>query len=293
MAGAQGGEDRPGGVAAGGVPPVAGGVDRGVDVFVASPAHQHQVAVPLGAGDVRVGEVMDVGAGRSGANETLCGRVISALKSQALLNESVGAGYIERNWPPALKGAGAWPLASLRQSFLNGSLTRLLDPDTTLRSKIVEFVDKGDFGLASGSRSDGGYDRVWFGEFVGSDEVSFDSGVFLLLKAKAKSLKSTLESKPKPDVGDTDEVVPEPETIPEPKPQPEAKTRTLRISGDVPPEVWNRLGTKILPKLRSGSDLKVGISFSVTFDSDLAGNMETDLRQILEDLELTGKVRID
>src|SRR5207245_1886238 len=27
----------------------------------------------------------------------------------------------------------------------------------------------------------------------------------------------------------------------------------------VPPEVWNRLGTKILPKLRSGSDLKIGL----------------------------------
>ena len=27
----------------------------------------------------------------------------------------------------------------------------------------------------------------------------------------------------------------------------------------VPPEVWNRLGTKILPKLLSGSDLKIGL----------------------------------
>src|SRR5206468_2043277 len=27
-------------------------------------------------------------------------------------------------WPPALKDAGAWPLTSLRQSFLNGALTR-------------------------------------------------------------------------------------------------------------------------------------------------------------------------
>ena len=66
--------------------------------------------------------------------------MITALKSQALLNESVGAGYIERNWPPAFKDSGAWPMASLRQSFLNGSLTRLLDPDTILRGKIVEFV---------------------------------------------------------------------------------------------------------------------------------------------------------
>jgi hypothetical protein len=60
---------------------------------------------------------IDLGAGHASAAETLCGRVITALKSKALLNESVGAGYLDRNWPPALKDAGAWPLASLRQSF--------------------------------------------------------------------------------------------------------------------------------------------------------------------------------
>lgn len=64
-------------------------------------------------------KVIDLGAGHSSSGETLCVRVIAALKSEALLNESVGAGYIERNWPPALKDSGAWPLASLRQSFLN------------------------------------------------------------------------------------------------------------------------------------------------------------------------------
>lgn len=77
-------------------------------------------------------KAIDLGAGHSSSGETLCGRVIAALKSEALLNEFVGAGYIERNWPPALKDSGAWPLASLRQSFLNGSLTRLVDPDATL-----------------------------------------------------------------------------------------------------------------------------------------------------------------
>ena len=80
-------------------------------------------------------KVIDLGAGHSSSGETLCGRVIGALKSEALLNESVGAGYIERNWPPALKESGAWPLASLRQSFLNGSLTRLVDPDAILQEQ--------------------------------------------------------------------------------------------------------------------------------------------------------------
>ena len=123
-------------------------------------------------------KVIDLGAGHSSSGETLCGRVIAALKSEALLNESVGAGYIERNWPPALKDSGAWPLASLRQSFLNGSLTRLVDPDAILKAKIVEFVARGDFGLASGQKTDGSYDRLWFEELIALDEVVFDAGVF-------------------------------------------------------------------------------------------------------------------
>ena len=49
-------------------------------------------------------KIIDLGAGHASASETLAGRIISALKSYSLLNESVGAGCIERNWPPAFKG---------------------------------------------------------------------------------------------------------------------------------------------------------------------------------------------
>jgi len=62
--------------------------------------------------------------------------------------------------------------------------------------------------------------------------------------------------------------------------------------GIVPPEVWNRLGTKILPKLRSGSDLKVGVDFSVTVNSEVARSLTLDLCQILDDLGLADKVKI-
>ena len=57
------------------------------------------------------------------------------------------------------------------------------------------------------------------------------------------------------------------------------KTR-LRLAGAVPPEVWNRLGTSVLPKLGSGDDLSIGIDFSVSV-GHLAQNMEAELRQIL------------
>ena len=244
-------------------------------------------------------KTIDLGAGHSSGSETLCGRVITALKSQALLNESVGAGYIERNWPPALKASGAWPLASLRQSFLNGSLTRLLDPDATLRSRIVEFVRKGDFGLAYGQKPDGGYERVLFEESIDPADVTFEPDVFLLLKSVARSLKAAPEPVPGGGAGPTPtpgpEPVPgqEPEPKPEPEPAPGATTRTFRICGDVPPEVWNRLGTKVLPKLRSGSKLKIGIEFSVTVESGVAQSFQTDLKQILDDLGLADRVRVE
>jgi hypothetical protein len=253
-------------------------------------------------------KVIDLGAGHSSSGETLCGRVIAALKSEALLNESPGAGYIERNWPPAFKESGAWPVASLRQSFLNGSLTRVVDPDTYLKSKIVEFVSRGEFGLASAQAADlpaapgaaqagGTYERVWFQELVAPDEVAFDSGVFLLRKVAAEALKlgaapkSTPEPKPQP--GPERGVSSEQLGAPGPEPVPGIQTKTMRLVGTVPPEVWNRLGTKILPKLRSGADLKVGVEFSVTVNAASAGSLTSELRQILQELGLADSLRIE
>jgi hypothetical protein len=65
------------------------------------------------------------------------------------------------------------------------------------------------------------------------------------------------------------------------------------LVGTVPPEIWNRLGTKIIPKLKSGTDLKIGVDFSVTVSAESARSVESDLRQILEDLGLKGKIKIE
>lgn len=221
--------------------------------------------------------------------------MIDALRSGALLNESVGAGYIERHWPPALKISGAWPLASLRQSFLNGSLTRLVDPDMTLRGKVAEFVEYGDFGLASGKGPDGNYERVWFKEILAADEVAFDADVFLLRREAAEAFKSG--APPEPEADPTDQPSPEPVTertlLPGLGPTPGEQTKSFRLVGTIPPELWNRLGTKILPKLRSGSDLRVGVDFAVTVSAASADSLASELQQILQELGLADTVRIE
>jgi hypothetical protein len=248
-------------------------------------------------------KVIDLGAGHSSGSETMCGRVIAALKAEALLNESVGAGYIDRNWPPALRESGAWPLASLRQSFLNGALTRLLDPDATLKAKIVEFVGNGDFGLASGPKSDGTYERLWFSELISTDEVAFDSGVALLKKNKANELKkpATAPDEPRasqeprpatPEPVEGHDQEPSPPANPGPAPSRPTKT-TIRLHGSISTELWNRFGRSILPKMRSGEDLKIALDMTSTFENPVAIGVRSDLRQLLEDLDLDGSFEIE
>ena len=247
-------------------------------------------------------KVIDLGIGHAGNGNTLGARIVAALKSEALLSDTVSAGHIGRNWPPAFEESGAWPLSSLRQSFLNGALTRLPDPDSVLQGKIPEFVQLGEFGLASGEMVGGGYERIWYAETVPAEEVAFEKGVFLLTKAKAEELqrKPTVIEPPEPPPGPPggddwrgDPVGPEPTPDPpEPVPPPTGQKATLSLTGSVPRESWNRVGTRLLPKLQGSEDISVKVELSARVGAEQAQNMAAELRQALEDLGLNWQVNI-
>ena len=61
----------------------------------------------------------------------------------------------------------------------------------------------------------------------------------------------------------------------------------------MPPEVWNRLGIRLLPKLRSAKELSVGIDLAVTVDARSRPELETELRQALHDLGLSDRVQVE
>ena len=167
--------------------------------------------------------------------------------------------------------------------------------------RIVDFVRDGDFGLASGDKGGGDYERVWFSEPVGTDEVAFESGVFLLTKAKAERLRAQSQETAPEQQGDATNpaaTIESASVLPSGEPQVRLPIETghkstLRLKGTVPPEVWNRLGTRILPKLRSGDDLNVGIEFSMSVDAGLAQGIQLELRQALTDLGLQEQVSVD
>ena len=138
-----------------------------------------------------------------------------------------------------------------------------------------------------------GFASDLFGEQIGPEEISFEHQVFLL-KEKARALNEPTgaegatilppEGEPHPPANQNRQLHLEPEPSGEPQP-PDAK-RTFHISGEVPPEAWNRIGIKVIPKLRSGSDLQTKVSFSVKIKEGQSGNFETELKQILTELGL-------
>ena len=238
-------------------------------------------------------KVVDLGAGHSSGAKSLCDRVLGALKSNALLNESPGAGYLERRWPGAFKASGAWPIKSLRQAFLDRSLERLINPDEYLKRKVPEFVAHGDFGLASGDQAGGGYQRIWFSESVSTDEVSFDADVYLLKKDKAKALRvgSQVEevlsgaSTPKAEEA-TGPPEAQPVTI-------AAAAKSIVLTGVIPPELWNKVGIRLIPKLRSNAQPTLGVNFVLEIESGQAANVVREIQQALADLELAGKIKLE
>ena len=57
--------------------------------------------------------------------------------------------------------------------------------------------------------------------------------------------------------------------------------------------MWNRLGTKVIPKLHDVDRLVVGINFTFDLAAPTAAHVEAELKQILNDLGLGDRVRIE
>ena len=89
-------------------------------------------------------------------------------------------------------------------------------------------------------------------------KVNFDANVFLLSKARDRELRSRPAEEKVEHVGDTqkqeDMRPPLPEEVPESKKESAPETVTLNLRASIPPESCNQVGTKLIPKLRSGAN---------------------------------------
>ena len=167
-------------------------------------------------------------------------------------------------------------------------------------------MGRGEIGFAAGERPEGGFNRLWFNETLPPEEIEFVYDSFVVRKDRAKALRtSAMASSAAAVQASIKEAIPAPSecTLVSPdsgKPATvdggvsavPAKT-LLRVKGVIPPELWNRFGSKIIPKLRSAEQLHAGVELTVEVETSTLGSLEVEIQQILSDLDLSEKVVVE
>jgi hypothetical protein len=235
--------------------------------------------------DASTAKLKDIVLGQLHPSEarSITSAILARLRHDSLLSREIGASYIERNWPPALKESGAWPLAGLKAAFFQGQFTRLEKADDALRVTITRAVSQGMLGLASGKDANC-FDRVWFKEAVEVADITFDYDTYLLTAAKAKSLK--LGTPPPP----TAPPVPPPTQPPLPPDAPPArppvppaapKPTVVVWEGELKREQWNLFSLKVLTRLAQSDDLQIDVKVKATLKE---GQTTEQLNSALKEL---------
>jgi len=217
--------------------------------------------------DASVTKLKDIVLGQLHPSEarSITSAILARLRHDSFLSREIGASYIERNWPPALKESGAWPLAGLKAAFFQGQFTRLEKADDALRVTIARAVNQGMLGLASG-KDPANFDRVWFKEAVEHADITFDYDTYLLAAAKAKALKQGVSQQP---------TVPPAQPPAPPPTQPQLQPATLPLTPSATPEIpkptvvvwegtlkreqWNLFSLKVLTRLAQAEELQIDV----------------------------------
>jgi len=271
--------------------------------------------VLLLAKDSRLRDI-DLGRSHSSSAATLAQLVLIRLKSDGEIEESVGAGFLMRNWPPALT---EWSTKKVRNDFFaSPQFPRLLNGDVLketiangARDRLLAYVGKVDGGL---------YEPFYFG--ARPDSVELTDDLFIITRETAEAYLSACnaqavekartesdQSTPAPD----DEATHVPPVVyPEKGPdgpggtpgttadtnrngeygQPPAPlpSHGIRWHGDVPAQKWTTFYTKVLSRFarESGVELRLQAIFEV--DGDVPSHKLEETRAALRELGLRDDV---
>jgi hypothetical protein len=65
------------------------------------------------------------------------------------------------------------------------------------------------------------------------------------------------------------------------------------LTGAIPPELWNKVGIRIIPKLRSSqTEAHLGINFALEIKGEQGVHLLSELQQALSDLGLVDQIKV-
>lgn len=253
-------------------------------------------------------KVVDLGLVTSSVGSSLVDNVINRLQQDGDIEKGVAAGFLLRNWPPALP---EWSTRQVRDAFFaSPQFPRLLFPDA-IKETISRGVSQGQIAYVA-KHGDGHFEPFVFEQPLNADDVEISEDVFILsrevavkyrdaVKEAARSEKPaatvTAPASPTPVGGAT----PTPAALapggaPTSPPVDDEVTgggttesfKRMTWTGEVPPKLWMNFYTKVLSKHATDSCLKLKVTIETSPISGISKEKIEETRTALKELGLGG-----
>src|SRR5205823_4473982 len=66
----------------------------------------------------------------------------------------------------------------------------------------------------------------------------------------------------------------------------------IAVAGSIPPEQWNRLGTRLIPKMRAAGTVTANIRLEIEVDQAKSTTLTSEFRQIVDETGLSATVHV-
>ncbi len=253
-------------------------------------------------------KVVDLGLVTSSVGSSLVDNVINRLQQDGDVEKGVAAGFLLRNWPPALP---EWSTRNVRDAFFaSPQFPRLLFPDA-IKDTIARGVSNGQIAYA-GKHGDGHFEPFVFEQALNADDVEISDDVFILTRDAAVNYRDAVKAaasgeKPAvtvtPPAGTTSvggaaptPVSPAAGVAPAPAPNDDEVTvggqtdffKRMTWTGEVPPKLWMNFYTKVLSKHATDSGLKLKVTIETSPTAGISKEKVEETRTALKELGLGG-----
>jgi len=239
----------------------------------------------------------DLGLVHSSAADSLVSLILSRLKQEGDIEESISPNFLVRNWPPAFT---EWSTKSVRDAFFaSPQFPRLLNPET-IKQTIADGVIRGLFGYA-GKTASGEYSPFYFATSVNAFDIEISEDVFLIPEEKAQLISKgqvpaiAPEEEGKPGEEGVTPPVPGEIGVPADKGKGIAVPMASSISweGEVPPQKWMNFYTKILSRFATGEGLKINLKFEAKPEGGISSQKIDETKVHLRELGLQDNININ
>ncbi|MCZ2075917.1 MAG: DUF499 domain-containing protein [Bryobacterales bacterium] len=246
---------------------------------------------------------VDLGLVHSSAADSLVGFIVNRLKQDGDISDGISPKFLVRNWSGAHK---EWSTKAVKDAvFASPLFPRLLNPDL-IRETIARGVSNSVLAYV-GKSAGGGYDPFLFGASMGPREVEISDDTFVITAETAQAYKEAATT-PKVSTGpgtlftESDgqgaatkaaeggqtSAVAEEDSAHGTRPE---TAKSLRWTGEVPPQKWMNFYTKVLSRFATGKGLRLSVTVDVSPEGGVSAQTVQETKTALRELGLNDDLR--